>query len=228
MNRFRQWLAHVDELSLRERAIVFAGILIVLFLGWYAYLMEPLLKEQQRLLTELNGKRGQLAALNGQFEKMAASMGMDPETESRRVIDELNQQIKTMEQDLKAATANLVAPEAMPEILRLVLNRSRRLTLMKLTGLGGTPLVMKTGAGDGKNTAQGPGSGGDLGAAFKHGMQIEFRGDFFETLDYLRALEGLQQGFFWDKVEFEVQDYPDSVTTLTLYTLSLNPDWIRI
>jgi len=200
----------------------------VLFLGWYAYLMEPLMKEQQRMLTELNGKRAQLSALNNQFEKIAAVAGTDPEAEGRRRIEALNQQITALEQDLKAATANLVAPEAMPEILRLVLNRSRGLTLLKLTGLGGTPLVMKTGDGAGKSAGQGSSAGGDLGGAFKHGMQIEFRGDFFETLDYLHALEGLQQGFFWDQVKFEVQDYPQSVTTLTLYTLSLNPDWIRI
>lgn len=227
MNLLKQWLSRVDELSLRERAIVFSALLIVLFLGWYAYLMEPLMKEQHRLLTELDNKRGELASLNNEFEKMTAVVQTDPEAEDRRRIDGLNRQITDLEQDLKAATANLVAPEAMPEILRLVLNRSRGLTLLKLTGLGGTPLVVKAGTSDGKPTHQGS-AGGDLGGAYKHGMQIEFRGDFFETLDYLRALEGLQQGFFWDQVKFEVQDYPDSVTTLTLYTLSLNPNWIRI
>ena len=228
MNLIRQWLSRVDELSLRERAIVFAGVLIVLFLGWYTYLMEPLVKEQQRLFSELDSKHGQLASLNSQFDKMTTAVQADPEAQGRHRIDALNRQIADLQQDLKAATANLVSPEAMPEILRLVLNRSRGLTLLKLTGLGGTPLLVKTDTGDGKSPRQGSAAKGDLGAAFKHGMQIEFRGDFFETLAYLRALEGLQQGFFWDKVKFEVQDYPDSVTTLTLYTLSLNPNWIRI
>jgi MSHA biogenesis protein MshJ len=228
MNRIKQLLSRIDELNLRERAMVFSAVLVVLFLGWYTYLMEPLMKEQQRLLAELSGKRNQQTTLNGQFEQLAARAGTDPEAESRRRIAGLNQQIMALEQDLKAATANLVAPEAMPEILRLVLNRSRGLTLMKLSGLGSTPLVMKTGAADGTALQRGAGANGDLGAAFKHGLRIEFRGDFFETLDYLRALEGLQQGFFWDRVTFAVQDYPDSLTTLTLYTLSLNPDWITI
>lgn len=228
MNRIKQWISRIDELNLRERAIVFTGVLIVLFLGWYTYLMEPLMKQEKSLLAELDTKRGQLTSLNSQFEQMAATVGTDPDAQGRRRIDQLNQEIAGMEQELKAATANLVAPEAMPEILRLVLNKSRGLTLLKLSGLGGTPLVVKAGPGDGKNVQQGAPANGDLGAAFKHGMKIEFRGDFFETLEYIRALEELQQGFFWDQVKFEVQDYPDSVTTLTLYTLSLNPDWIRI
>lgn len=228
MNRIRQILSRIDELSLRERAIVFVAILVVLFLGWYAYLMEPLMKEEKRLIAELDSKRGQLTTLNNRFEQMTALVGTDPNVEDRHRVDQLNQQIAGLEQELKSATANLVSPEAMPEILRLVLNKSKGLTLIKLNGLGGTPLVVKAQAGDGKNVNQGATAKSDLGAAFKHGMQIEFRGDFFETLDYIRALEGLQQGFFWDKVKFEVLDYPESVTTLTLYTLSLNPDWIRI
>lgn len=228
MNVFKQFLARIDELSLRERAIVFGAILIVLFLGWYTWLMEPLMKEEKRLLSDLDGKRGQLSTLNAQFEQMTSAMAADPETAMRKKIDQLNRQIAGLEQGLKAATANLVSPESMPAILRKVLDRSRGLTLLKLTGLGGTPLLVETTGGDRRKKPAATAGNGDLGAAYRHGMQIEFQGNFFQTLDYMRALEDLKQGFFWDEVKFEVHDYPDSVTTLTLYTLSLNPDWIRI
>ena len=228
MNWIKQSLARIDELSLRERAIVFGAVLIVLFLGWYAWLMEPLMKEEKRLLSELDGKRGQLSALNAQFEQMTSAMTADPETAMRKKIDQLNREITGMERDLKDATANLVTPESMPGILRKVLDKSRGLTLLKLTGLGGEPLLIETGSGGTDRKQKGIAGNDDLGAAYKHGMQIEFRGNFFQTLDFMRALEDLKQGFFWDEVKFEVQDYPDSVTTLTLYTLSLNPDWIRI
>jgi MSHA biogenesis protein MshJ len=227
MNGIKQFLARIDELNLRERAIVFGGLLIVLFLGWYTYLMEPLMQDEKRLQSELNSKRDQLRTLNSQFEQMTGAAGKDPAADHRRNLDRLNQQVVLLEQDLKDTTANLVTPESMPEILRMVLNKSRGLTLMRLTGLGGTPLVVNAPARDGNARVDETGEG-DLGAAFKHGMQIEFSGNFFETLDYIRALEGLDKGFFWDTVKYEVLDYPDSVTTITLYTLSLNQDWIRI
>ena len=229
MNRIKQLLARIDELNLRERAIVFGGVLVMLFLGWYTTLMEPLMKEEKRLQSELNSKRDQLFTLSSQFEQMTGAAGKDPTAEYRRNLDQLNQQVVLLEQDLKETTANLVSPESMPEILRMVLNKSRGLTLMRLTGLGGTPLVVVDTPTGKKDT---PGANeiarDDLGAAFKHGMKIEFRGDFFETLEYIRALEGLERGFFWDNIQYEVLDYPDSVTTITLYTLSLNQDWIRI
>lgn len=228
MNGIEKFLTRIDELSLRERAIVFGGVLIILFLGWYTWMMEPLMKEEKRLLSELDGKRSQLSTLNAQFEQMTAVMATNPEEAMRNKIIKLNRQIAGGEEDLKAATANLVAPESMPGILRKVLDKSRGLTLLKLSGLGGTPLLVEAGNGNGNKGGKGTAGKSDLGAAYKHGMKIEFRGNFFQTLDYMRALEDLKQGFFWDEVKFEVQDYPDSVTTLTLYTLSLNPDWIRI
>ena len=228
MNRIKQLCTRIDELTLRERAIIFIAILVVLFLGWYSYFMDPLMKEEKRLLTQLSNKRGQLQTLNTQFENMTGKTRADKDAMNRQRIAQLKQQIADMGVELKTATASLVTPQDMPEILRLVLNKSRGLTLLKLTGLGGTPLLVKTQGTESKNGGR-PGAVKDgLGGAYKHGMKIQFQGDFYETLDYIRALEGLRQGFFWDEINFEVKDYPDSVTTLTLYTLSLNPDWIRI
>jgi hypothetical protein len=34
MNRIKQLLSRIDELNLRERAMVFSAVLVVLFLGW--------------------------------------------------------------------------------------------------------------------------------------------------------------------------------------------------
>ena len=59
-------------------------------------------------------------------------------------------------------------------------------------------------------------------------MKIVFEGDFFQTVDYMRKLEKLEWGFFWDEVSFEMKEYPQASITITLYTISLNPNWIGI
>jgi len=43
----------------------------------------------------------------------------------------------------------------------------------------------------------------------------------------LRRLEALEWNFFWDRIEFQVKDYPDSSASIRLYTLSLTSDWIK-
>ena len=224
MDRIKQAISRIDELSLRERVIVFAAILLIMIFVWYSYLMEPLLKQETRLLSELDSKRTQLTTLNEQIEQLTRGRTLDPNDGIRKNIQQKRSRIAQLDQELKEATASLVSPESMPDILRLVLNRSKGLTLQKLKGLGGQPLVLGQDSQEQNQEKKDEG----LSAAYKHGLQIQFSGNFHETLAYIKALEELDKGFFWDAITYEVKDYPGSITTITLFTLSLDQDWISI
>ncbi|MFQ5659806.1 MAG: type II secretion system protein GspM [Gammaproteobacteria bacterium] len=230
MGKVKQLMARIDELTLRERVIVMASVLLVLILSWYTYLMEPLMKEEKQLISALDTKRGQLQGLNDQFLKMTRASERDPDRMNREELKNLRGQVAQIKQDIKNTAAHLVPPESMPDVLRMVLNKSKGLTLLKLNGLGSTPLIApaKDDKAGKKAATAGTQVNNELGSAFKHGMRIEVTGSFFETLDYLHALEKLERGFFWDQVSFEVKEYPDATVTITLYTLSLNSNWIGI
>jgi len=217
MDKIQPYLDKLDELSLRERVIVTVAVLYVLSMVWQSFLMEPIIQEEKRLIAQLTDKRDQLQTLTDQFVRLMNPQ--DPNADNRKKLDRLRPQVNTNKQEVIDATAQLVSPEAMPQILRAVLKKSAGLTLMELNGLGSTPLVTAE-----KQETQ----NNDLISVFKHGMQIVFEGDYFQTLDYIRKLENLEWGFFWDQVNFEMKEYPQASTTITLYTLSLNPDWIGI
>ena len=68
----------------------------------------------------------------------------------------------------------------------------------------------------------------NLDNAYRHGLRIEFQGDYLTTLNYLRRLENLKWGFFWDNFEFKVNDYPDSTVAIEIFTLSLQQEWIGV
>jgi len=44
----------------------------------------------------------------------------------------------------------------------------------------------------------------------------------------MRELESLEWRFFWDNLEYEVIEYPRGLITFTLYTISLDKDWIGV
>ena len=229
MNALQQYLARVDDLSLRERGIIMSGILIILFLGWYSWLMEPRLQEQTSLQEQLNSKRNQLQTLNTQLEELSRRQNIDPDESDRGRLADLREEITLGQEALRQATVDLITPEQIPDILQQVLNRSNGLSLIRLQGLGAVPLLGN------ENTAVPPGrppSGaderGNLNLAYRHGMQIEFRGGFQETLAYIDALEDMERGFFWESIDYRVTEYPLAVTTLTLYTIGLDSHWISI
>ena len=68
----------------------------------------------------------------------------------------------------------------------------------------------------------------NINNAYRHGLRIEFIGDYLTTLDYLKSLEKLEWGFFWDNFELEVKEYPDAKAAIEIFTLSLRQQWIGV
>ena len=63
---------------------------------------------------------------------------------------------------------------------------------------------------------------------YRHGLQMEFEGNYLAALNYLKALEALQWEFYWDAVQLEVTKYPRSKIIITVHTLSLRDSWIGV
>ena len=66
------------------------------------------------------------------------------------------------------------------------------------------------------------------GQVFSHGLVIEFQGDFFATLSYLQYLEDLTGNFFWDTLDFQIQQWPMATVTLQIHTLSTDRGFIGV
>jgi MSHA biogenesis protein MshJ len=47
-------------------------------------------------------------------------------------------------------------------------------------------------------------------------------------VDYMGALEALPAQLFWGKAQLQVEQYPTVRLTLTLYTLSMDPKWMKL
>jgi MSHA biogenesis protein MshJ len=54
------------------------------------------------------------------------------------------------------------------------------------------------------------------------------RGNYLDMIDYMNALETLPTQLFWGGAQLVVEEYPTSRLTLTLYTLSLDPKWLKL
>lgn len=224
VDKIRAYQEKIDALTIRERGMVLLAVLAVMIFLWDNLLMSPLDTEQKHLQAELETRRTEVNALNIQLGQLVKAQNEDPNAAARLELETLRQELTEIEQDIQATARELVDPTRMAELLRTVINRTEGLTLRNLEGLGVTPLVAADGGSD-KEVKETVDQG--MSAAYKHGMRIRFSGDYMKTLEYLRRLEALEWDFFWDRIEFEVTDYPDSSADIRIYTLSLTKDWIK-
>jgi len=229
MAGIKEQLEKIDNLSLRERIILLVGGFILIFIIWFNFFYEPLKAEKEALRTGIEQKRSETETLALQLQVLQERKQTDPNEDNRQRREQLLADIGQSRNEIINATTYLVAPERMPELLKSILTKIEGLQLVKLNGLGKTPLLETAEKEENGNKADAvAGTGDEFDIAYKHGMKIVFEGDFFSTLEYIKKLESLEWRFFWDSIEFKVEDYPRSLSSVTLYTLSLDQNWIGI
>jgi len=211
----------IDALNLRERALVFAGVLGVLLVLATNFLFPSLQAEQKRLESELKVKREQARTLYAQMEGMAKTAQRDTEAETRARIAELKAKLRAIEGPAAPGAQQLVTPREMVRLVREVLARDQALRLVRLENLPPTAMVQ---------AAATPGEAASLdaigGQIYRHGLRIKVRGSYRDIARYVQALESLPWRVFWGEMRLETQRYPVSELTVVVYTLSPNPEWI--
>lgn len=203
--------AAVDRMSMRERVLVFATAVLVLASLWYLLLMQPLVKEAGQKRTEIATMQSRMATSNRAFEDQMLQMtGSGTEYEARfarvqRQLDEVNGLLDNY-------ASELIDPAEMARVLEGMLKEQSGLQLVRIRNLA--PEALSASADSRTATF------------YKHGLEIEFEGSYFECLEYLQAIETLPWRFYWQVLDLEVVEYPTNRVRVVVSTLSLDKEWI--
>lgn len=211
----------IDALSLRERGLVFFAVVVVLYLIAYNVVFGPLRVEQARLEKDLHTKRQQVLVLDQKVSGMLSQAGKDVNAENREKLVTLKAQVQALDAEMDQMTAGVVTPKEMAKLVEQMLVRNKHLQLVKLEALPPQPI-----SGESKSD---PGDSATPGVTiYRHGMRVEFKGRYFDIVNYLKSLESLPWKVFWGEVSLKTDKYPVSKVTLVIYTLSRHPGWIGV
>ena len=222
-DKLQRLLIRVDALSLRERGLLLLALLVIVIMLWNKLLLDPLSAQQRQLQSQMHLLRTQIATTEQQAQTIIARNAQNPNRPLRARLQRLESEIAGLNQRLQALTVDLIPPRRMAKVLEQVLNQQAGLKLIRLQSLGAKPLL-KPLAATGKSTV----AASVVPGVYKHGMIIEFDGDYMDTLKYLRALQTLPWRFYWDSLKYQVKKYPRARVTITVHTLSLQEGWIGV
>ena len=224
----------IDDMSLRERAMIFAAAAFVVIALINVVLLDPLLAKQKALSTQVVQQQEKMKELQATIQTLLQAKREDELSPKRTRSAELKQQLQELNDYLQNRSSRLVEPEKMADLLKQVLGKHGGLQLVELKTLP-VSLLIEPPKDDG--VAQLAASVNDMvGQAprdaqkqiFKHGVQISVRGNYLDLLSYVSTLEKMPAQMFWGEVSLDVEQYPASVLTLTLYTLSLDKLWLTV
>ena len=233
--KWRAQTARFDALALRERALVAGAAVIGGGFLAYSLVIEPQYIRKEAQVKRIAKTNEDLAVVDAQTKNLKVQL-KDPDIGNRNALLQTQKEMAELDAKLRGIESNMVPPEKMQAFLENLLAKNGKLELISLRTLPATPLIdraadKKTDAKtetktDGKSAAKTDASGAPN--IYKHGVEIRIAGSYNDLLSYLAGLERIPQKVVWNRVALTAEKYPRSVMTLTVYTLSLDKQWLMV
>jgi MSHA biogenesis protein MshJ len=214
----------IDAMALRERAMFFGAVALVLMTLLQVFLLNPVLSRRNQLSVQIAQQEDETKVIQAQIQSLVRPSVQDQDSLNRDKIKSLREQIAQLDRQFEEQQKQFVAPDRMVAMLERMIVKNRKLQLVSLRNLPGTSQSPGAGAAPG-------GSGGKSSGArevFRHTVELSITGGYFDLLDYLVALERMPQRVFWEEFELDATQYPQSLLKLTLYTLSREKSWLTV
>jgi MSHA biogenesis protein MshJ len=237
--RWLQFTARVEALQPRERIMAFGGAVVVLVFLANTLVFAPLGRKEDALRATLQQQQATVDGIAADIEGKARAYANDPNEPLRKRLGELRADTARMSEDLRTMQKGLVPAERIAPLLETILRANGRLKLVSLKTLPVTTLADGAApAAPASAPGTAPAGGAPAASAppvvkspdllYRHGVELTLRGSYLDMVDYMHALETLPTQLFWGKAQLDAEEYPNVRLTLTLYTLSLDPKWMKL
>lgn len=196
LEKAKQWF---EQLVTRERWLVLGCAAVIVALILDTALVSPATKTAKRKQAELAAAAENLEETRQQLNLLSTAEGGSPLAGKAAEENALEQQIARLKSDLEALSAGLISASTLPRIMEEMLIQTGELELLEMTV---DPPAQET------------------DELFRHSVSVKLSGGFTALISYLEALENLQWKFYWDELNYRVQQYPNAEIELKVYTLS--------
>lgn len=172
--------------------------------------------EIETLDQQITSNENRLITMTNRASQAERSSAQDPNQAARQQLERLMTQESTARGQLAALTGSVVAPLAMNRLLTAVLDLHPDLYLVRVENQAPQQI---SGRSTDATSAQ---------RIFRHGLRLEFEGDYLSTLRYMVYLESLSENFYWDMISIVPEEWPRARITLEIHTLSLEESFIGV
>jgi MSHA biogenesis protein MshJ len=237
VSRFASLQHRFDAMQPRERMLISVTLGVLVVLGLYVLWIAPASKAAASNATQIESLAPQVESARAALALVQEELARDPEAERRLALDRLKQESGELDARLRADEAAVIPPGRMPAVLRDLLGRDARLTVLGVRSL--PPEVLRwspapapappPGSAPPAPTAEAtvPSTEG-IPALYRHRVVLRFEGDYAAALDYVRAVEALPFRVRLHDLNVDAERWPALTITLTVETLGLQEGWIGV
>ncbi|MBC7453639.1 MAG: type II secretion system protein M [Massilia sp.] len=228
MKKYWQTIStRIDALTLRERAMLFAGAAGVLIFMVFFFALNPNYARQRNMLQEMAQQQDKIAVVEGEIAQTIEAHTIDPDAADLARLAKIRADVQSLSASLTDMQAGMVAPERMTAMLEQIVRAHRGLRLKSLRTLGervpdapvAAPVALAAAA---------PGDPAIAELLHRHEVELVVQGSYGDLVSYMAALENMQGRIFWRSAELKVDSWPDATLSLTVYTINLDKKWLKL
>ena len=203
----------IDSRIIRERALIFLTVMAAIFMLWN-FAQSTIDTKIEATQTQLDTLVTQRTTMQTQIAAATQSLLNDPNKIKNEQINQLEEDIRKLETQLQSVSQNLIKAEQLPLALQEVLQKADQLTLLEVNTLPAHELqfvaAVSSSNADAENNA----------GVFQHVVELRVKGSFNQVVQLLISLEHLPWRFYWQSLDYKVEQYPHAEIKLRVYTLS--------
>lgn len=201
-------IKNIDSRKQSEKILILGLLIAGLIMCYLTLEFDPKRAEISSLQSQIASLENSISRQQTAYQTMVAQSQEDPNRFANDRLAVLTREQAELDGEIQALAGDLVTPNQMTELLTTVLERQSGLELVSFRNVSAQPLRQGN-----TNAAELLAETGTLsledvvteevvGQVYSHGLIIEFQGDYFSTLKYLRFLEDVTGSFFLDAMTF--------------------------
>ncbi len=216
-----------------ERLLILIFVLVALGATWKSYCFDPALLQWQTKNARVLAIKKETIEYQESLDQIIKGHQVDRLKPLRIKKNDLLKDVKDLDSEIQKTLDGAVSSEEMRSLLMSVLKDNPNLKVISLANLD--DIALSSDAMDKtKEKETDPDAAKEAAKEttsflfYKHGMRIEFEGDYASTLQYLRQLEGLKYKLVWAAIKYTVTAYPKAKVELTVMTVNDKKGWIGV
>jgi MSHA biogenesis protein MshJ len=223
--------AKFDALLWRERLLIGLTLISLVWMVWTYALQDYLVKERNQIIAGITGGNAQISAAVQEQRLLSGGDLQDPDLVLNQQKAQLLADLHQLDLELRNSIERFVAPSKMPELLAELMQQHQGLTFKRVTRLPTEPLaasllhqgtVAQEASVDEEIVATSEPS------VYRHPIELEFEGSYFDVLAYLTTLENSNWRLNWRSFDYQVKTHPIARVTVQVDTLSRRKEWLGV
>ena len=213
-------LDKLQALSLREKGLVGVTGAAILIFTLQLSLIQPMTARVSEVKQQINVAEALNRGLANQLKNSPTNRVEGEKLALAKEIKIVEMQLQAVEAELEKYTASMVSANEMPSLLQILL-KQQGLQLMSLNNIAPVAIMNKVQGADETFSEQPSG-------LYRHGINLQLRGNYSEVQGYLEKLEQQTGKLLWRSMSYEVEQYPTGSLSLELQTLSMEERWLGV